>query len=133
MTLSCFKGSMFSCIQIELVASIYHQIYLLSLINRCHQFNLNALNHKTCELTLTSGPAARYYPKTSIPMASESHPDGVASVRESFKWPERFMDRMVQQFGEVWLSQRLRSWSWSCSTAFSGVGAPESVCTPMSC
>lgn len=36
---------MFSCIQIELVASIYHQIYL-SLINRCHQFNLNALNHK---------------------------------------------------------------------------------------
>ena len=74
---------------------------------------------------------ARYYPKTTIPMAPSCQPRGFTSVLSSYSWPTVFMERMVQQFGEDFMIRRLRSWKWSCSTAFSGVGAPESVSTPI--
>ena len=73
---------------------------------------------------------ARYYPKTSVPMASAEHPQGFTSVRSSFKWPKMFLDKLAKHFGDDWLAKRLSRWRWSVSTAFSGVGAPESVLTP---
>ena len=63
-------------------------------------------------------------------MASECGPAGFTSVKHSFSWPTVFLKRICGQFGEGYVAQRLRQWRWSCSTAFSGVGAPESVSTP---
>ncbi|CAK9061767.1 unnamed protein product, partial [Durusdinium trenchii] len=60
-------------------------------------------------------------------MASECGPAGFTSVKHSFSWPTVFLNRICGQFGEGYVAQRLRQWRWSCSTAFSGVGAPESA------
>jgi hypothetical protein len=63
-------------------------------------------------------------------MASAEHPEGFTSVRSSFNWPKIFIDKLAKHFGDDWLAKRLSRWRWSVSTAFSGVGAPESVLTP---
>ena len=63
-------------------------------------------------------------------MASAEHPEGFTSVRSSFNWPKIFIDKLAKHFGDDWLAKRLSRWQWSVSTAFSGVGAPESVLTP---
>ena len=69
----------------------------------------------------------RYYPKTSIPMACADDPKGFASVNASFNWPTVFRGKLSPKFGPKVVTERLKRWKWACSTAFSGVGAPESV------
>lgn len=70
---------------------------------------------------------ARYYPLTTIPKASSKHPAGFASVSNSYTWPYVFLHKIVNKFGRSFVADRFNSWSWACSTTFSGVGAPESV------
>lgn len=70
---------------------------------------------------------ARFYPLTTVPKAVDDDPHGPASVSESFKWPQMFIQKIAAEFGEQFVIERLKSWQWSCSTTFSGLGAPESV------
>ena len=96
-----------------------------------NDYNFDIVHSKNEKALTSTCTPARYYPKTTIPMASSCQPKGFASALSSYGWPTVFMERMVQQFGESFMIRRLRSWKWSCSTAFSGVGAPESVSTPI--
>ena len=67
------------------------------------------------------------YPKCTVYAGTEDHPSGFASVQDACKWPTVFINRLATEFGEQWLCDRLKSWRWTLSTAFSGIGAPESA------
>ena len=67
------------------------------------------------------------YPKTTVWAPSQQHPGGYDSILEAFDWPERFLTQLELKYGQVWLQHKLRTWRWAFSTAFSGIGAPESV------
>lgn len=40
------------------------------------------------------------------------------------------MSRLARKYSTSWLMRRIRSWRWTFSSAFSGVGSPESVPNP---
>ena len=69
----------------------------------------------------------RRYPKTTIAAASATDPAGSGNIQSAFKWADLYMTRLANRFGSKWLSQRLKVWRWTFSSAFSGVGAPESA------
>jgi len=76
----------------------------------------------------TEFPCVRQkYPKCTIFAASDQHPKGFVSVENAFSWPTVFLRRLADKFGQSWVCERINSWSWSMSTAFSGIGAAESV------
>lgn len=97
------------------------------------RFNVNWFNQCQFEISNIIQPypscflLARFYPMTSVPKAVHDDPAGAASVSESFKWPHMFIKKVAAEFGVQFVIERLQSWRWSCSTTFSGVGAPESV------
>ena len=59
--------------------------------------------------------------------ATDAHPRGFDSVSAAFRWPDLFLERLEARYGKDFLVRRLRSWAWTSSSCFSGVGAPESV------
>lgn len=67
------------------------------------------------------------YPKCTVYAGTEDHPSGFVSVQDACNWPTVFLSRLARQFGDQWLCHRLQSWRWTLSTAFSGIGAPESA------
>lgn len=67
------------------------------------------------------------YAKTSVPVPAVGRPKGFQSVFDTYSWPDRWLQCVAQRYGEKWLCRKLEKWSWSLSTAFSGVGAAESV------
>lgn len=67
------------------------------------------------------------YPKCTVYAGTEDHPSGFVSVQDACNWPTVFLNRLASQFGDQWLCHRLQSWRWTMSTAFSGIGAPESA------
>ncbi|CAK9064150.1 unnamed protein product [Durusdinium trenchii] len=72
-----------------------------------------------------------FYPKTTVPAASDQHPAGFKTLREAFRWPDVFLQKVAKHYGTPWLCKRLRLWRWTFSSAFSGVGAPESAVTSL--
>ena len=72
------------------------------------------------------------YPKTTVDAATDRSPTGFSTLKEAFQWPDVFLKRLGKHYGSAWLCKRLRAWRWTFSTAFSGVGAPESVNNPVS-
>lgn len=86
-------------------------------------FSINYVN----KFVITSFARRKRYPKTTIGAATADHPAGFASLDEAFQWSDFFMTRLANRFGKDWLCDRLRSWRWTFSSAFSGVGAPESA------
>ena len=82
----------------------------------------------------TEFPCVRQkYPKCTIFAASDQHPKGFVSVENAFSWPTVFLRRLADKFGQSWVCERINSWSWSMSTAFSGIGAAESVWSSAAC
>lgn len=71
----------------------------------------------------------KYYPKTTVPMATEFHPKRFDSINSTFKWASLFLDHISICFGQEFVKKRLAKWRWSLSTAFSGVGCAENVGT----
>lgn len=69
------------------------------------------------------------YPKTTVDAASESHPQGFASVMDAFSWAKVYLTRLSDRFGPSWVAKRLRRWCWTFSSSFSGIGAPETALT----
>ena len=67
------------------------------------------------------------YPKTTIYAATDSHPQGFASLDSAFEWAQTYLARVSDRFGEKWTCKRLQKWSWIFTSAFSGVGAPETA------
>ena len=86
-------------------------------------FSINYVN----KFVITSFARRKRYPKTTIGAPTADHPAGFASLDEAFQWSDFFMTRLANRFGKDWLCDRLRSWRWTFSSAFSGVGAPESA------
>ena len=76
---------------------------------------------------MTSFARRKCYPKTTIGAATADHPPGFETLDEAFQWADLFMKKLANRFGKDWLCKRLRSWRWTFSSAFSGVGAPESA------
>lgn len=72
-------------------------------------------------------PVRKKYPKCTVYAGTSDHPDGPVSVQDAYNWPTLLLDRLSGRFGSDWLCHRLLAWKWNFSTAFSGVGAPESV------
>ena len=69
----------------------------------------------------------RKYPKCTMPAASLEHPGGFKSVKDAFSWRSLFLERICQKFNVSWVCDRLEAWKWNFSSAFSGIGAPESA------
>ena len=67
------------------------------------------------------------YPKTSLAKPGESDPAGPRSVAASFQWPKMFLSRLIAKFGKAHVHQRFHNWRWAVTTAFSGVGCPETA------
>lgn len=67
------------------------------------------------------------YPKCTMLGGSSDYPCGFKSVKDAFNWPRVFLDRLCQKYGAPFVCARLGAWKWSFSSAFSGIGAPESV------
>ena len=67
------------------------------------------------------------YQKATILGASEQHPVGFETLDAAFQWPKTFFQRVATRFGTSWLCKRLKAWRWTFASAFSGIGAPESV------
>ena len=67
------------------------------------------------------------YPKTTVPAADYGHPNGPETLEEAYGWAQVYLERIAESFGKGWLIDRLRSWRWTFSSAFSGLGAPESA------
>ena len=68
-----------------------------------------------------------FYPKTTVPMPTESDPVCFRSVSDTYKWASIVIDRVATCFGSSWVHQRLKRWKWNLSTAFSGIGCAETV------
>lgn len=69
----------------------------------------------------------RYYPKTSVPMATLYDPVRFRTIGGTYKWAPMFLNRIAKVYGVAWVKQRLSQWRWSLSTAFTGVGCAENV------
>ena len=69
----------------------------------------------------------RRYPKTSVELPAEGLPVRFKSIIQTFAWPDKFLKVIAETYGERWLLKRLWNWRWNLSTAFSGIGAAESV------
>ncbi|CAK9034396.1 PABC domain-containing protein [Durusdinium trenchii] len=63
------------------------------------------------------------YPKTSVHLPAEGLPIRFWSILSTYTWPKQFLSVIAHEYGEQWLINRLKTWKWSMSTAFSGVGA----------
>ena len=73
-------------------------------------------------------PVFRFrYPKTSVHLPAEGLPIRFRSILSTYTWPKQFLSVIAHEYGEQWLINRLKTWKWSMSTAFSGVGAAENV------
>lgn len=75
----------------------------------------------------------RKYPKCTVFAATSAHPRGFESLDDAFCWPTVMIDKLSNHFGKEWMCSRLSAWRWNLSTAFSGIGAPESVTSPIFC
>ncbi|CAK9036972.1 unnamed protein product [Durusdinium trenchii] len=62
------------------------------------------------------------YPKTSVHLPAEGLPIRFRSILSTYTWPKQFLSVIAHEYGEQWLINRLKTWKWSMSTAFSGVG-----------
>ena len=76
------------------------------------------------------------YPKCTVYAGTDAHPEGCKTVSELFQWPDKFLQKLADHFGIEWLAGRLKSWRWSFSSAFTGIGGCESVlasCSACAC
>ena len=72
--------------------------------------------------------ARKKYPKcAALAGCSSLHPPGFKTIEDAFKWPHIFLQRISHHYGAKWLCERLQAWKWNFSSAFSGIGAPESA------
>ena len=69
----------------------------------------------------------RKYPKTDIAPASATDDAGPSCLLNTFSWPHDFLAKLGKVFGREFLTRKLTTWKWSVTTAFSGLGCPESV------
>ena len=81
----------------------------------------------TLHQTPVSSVRRKRYPKTTVLAGSMEHPKGFSSLKDAYQWSNVYLTRIANKFGKDWLLRRLRSWRWTFSTAFSGLGAPESA------
>ena len=88
-----------------------------------YTYNCHLLSHS---LQLNTSRTAKY-PKTTLDKPGESDPAGPRSVNASFRWPKMFLSRLIAKFGKAHVQQRFGNWRWAVTTAFSGVGCPETA------
>lgn len=74
--------------------------------------------------------ARRRFPKTDLDKATKAHPAGPKTIHQCYDWPSKFLDRLFSRYGRPRVLEKLARWHWAVSTAFSGIGAAESVWAP---
>lgn len=67
------------------------------------------------------------YLKTSVPVPATGLPTRFKSILATYGWADLWLDLIAEKLGEEFLFKKLKKWRWTLSTAFSGVGAAESV------
>ena len=67
------------------------------------------------------------YPKTSVPVPETGLKTRFKGILATYDWADLWLELIAEKLGEQWLFKKLKKWRWSLSTAFSGVGAAESV------
>ena len=68
----------------------------------------------------------RCYPKTNIQI-KDNRVRGATSVMDGFRWPARFVQRLMKTFSSFVVLEGFRGWLWDVTTCFSGIGCPEIV------
>ena len=69
----------------------------------------------------------RFFPKTTVPAATEGHPTNFKTVDATFGWASVFLKRLAGFYTTEFLCKKLRGWKWRLTTCFSGVGCAEMV------
>ena len=68
----------------------------------------------------------RCYPKTNIQI-KDNRVRGATSVMDGFRWPARFVQRLMKTFSSFVVLEGFRGWLWDVTACFSGIGCPEIV------
>lgn len=101
---------------------------LLNLRNHCcNFFSTEDVNRSGSFIKSSCRKKKCYYQKCTVPAATAEDPPGCESVQDAYMWPRLYLNRIADKFGKHWLCRRLSAWRWEFNSAFSGVGAPESV------
>ena len=69
----------------------------------------------------------RFFPKTTVPAATEAHPTNFKTLDSTFSWASVFLMRIANKYSTKFVCKKLRNWRWRLTTCFSGVGCAEMV------